>query len=229
MIDYLKRVISLAGYKPSVNFELIHTNEQQSEYFFIEEYSEYEFYNFFEVEKTGKIIDNFLKAQKISGHKHVKKNTSLLLLIKVDNIEQGYEDYKSQILFVEEDSYYFRKFVILYSEKALENIIHQVSLQELYQKLKSGISDFEKNMFFDESYFLAMEIAIKLPFFVIPQAEESYKTIEEQFRNSEKDELDQNLIESFWEEENIVELLTEINGDNKDRNDMLLLIDSMFD
>ncbi|MCT3092474.1 ABC-three component system middle component 1 [Lactococcus lactis] len=229
MIDYLKRVISLAGYRPSVDFELIHTNEQQSEYFFIEEYSEDEFANFFEVDKTGKIIEDFLKAQKNSGLKHVKKNTSLLLLIKVDNIEQGYEDYKNQILYVEEDSYYFRKFVILYSDKALENITHQVTLQELYEKLKAGISDFEKNMFFDESYFLAMEIAIKLPFFVIPQAEENYKTIEERFRDSEKDNLDQNLIEAFWEEENIVELLTDISEDNKDRDSMLLLIDNMFE
>lgn len=193
----------------------MYTDNLKSEYFIVKDYSEEQFINFFEDDTTGEIIQGFNKLQGSKGFENLKKNTSLFLLIKVENMKNAYEGLRNQLLLVEEDSYYFRKFVILYTESSLKELIVRHRLSDLYELLSEDIINFEQDMFFNDSYFLAMELAIKLPFFKINKLEKDYETIEEQFKDSHKDYIDEQMLILFNDENNNIMMLSDLEKGNE--------------
>lgn len=170
----------------------LYTNDLESEYFIIEQYNLEELVNFFDDEKTEKIIKDFEDITQKGKYKNIKKNTSLLILVEVDNLKDGFEDEKTRkaIFLVEEDYYYFRKFVLLYSQSGLSELRDKCDNIELYNYLEKGINEFEKDMFYSDAYFMAMELGVKMPFFTLPNKYETYQSIESQYSNPEKERID---------------------------------------
>lgn len=202
----------------------LYTNQLKSEYFIVSQYSQEELHDFFENDKTSQIIDKFERQSKISEHENIKKNTSLFILVEVDNLKEAFEDDKIQksILLIEEDYYYFRKFIILYTRNGLLDLRDKETNEILYTYLESNIDAFEDDMFFSESYFMAMEIGVKLPFFTLPKRNDIYQSIESQYQDN-KDELDNRLLEFYTKvtDEKLSESLKDISTDDQIISDLL--------
>lgn len=201
-----------------------YTNSQYSEYFIVSEYSPNELHNFFDDDKTSQVIKEFERLSVKSEHENIKKNTSLFILVEVDNLKEAFEDEKIQrsILLIEEDYYYFRKFVLLYTQNGLSDLRDKTTNEALYSYLESNIDAFEEDMFFSELYFMAMEIGVKLPFFTLPKRNDIYQSIENQYQDS-KDELDNRLLEFYTKvtDEKLSESLKDISTDDKNISDLL--------
>jgi hypothetical protein len=201
-----------------------YTNSQYSEYFIVSEYSPNELHNFFDDDKTSQVIKEFERLSVKSEHENIKKNTSLFILVEVDNLKEAFEDEKIQrsILLIEEDYYYFRKFVLLYTQNGLLDLRDKTTNEALYSYLESNIDAFEEDMFFSELYFMAMEIGVKLPFFTLPKRNDIYQSIENQYQDS-KDELDNRLLEFYTKvtDEKLSESLKDISTDDKNISDLL--------
>ena len=202
----------------------LYTNQLKSEYFIISQYSQEELHDFFENDKTSQIIDKFERQSKISEHENIKKNTSLFILVEVDNLKEAFEDDKIQksILLIEEDYYYFRKFIILYTRNGLLDLRDKATNEALYNYLEFSIDAFEDDMFFSESYFMAMEIGVKLPFFTLPKRNDIYQSIENQYQD-DKDELDNRLLDFYTKntDEKLSKSLKDISTDNQIISDLL--------
>lgn len=76
-------------------------------------------------------------------------------------------------------------------------------------------------MFFSESYFIAMEIGVKLPFFTLPKRNGIYQSIENQYHDN-KDELDDRLLDFYTKvtDEGLSESLKDISTDDENISDL---------
>lgn len=200
-----------------------YTNSLKSEYFIVSQYSPDELNNFFDDDKTSQVIKEFERLSVESEYENIKKNTSLFILVEVANLKDAFEDEKIQksILLVEEDYYYFRKFVLLYTQDGLPELQDKCNNEALYIYLESNMNAFEDDMFFNESYFMAMEIGVKLPFFTIPERNDIYQSIENQYRD-DKDELDNRLLE-FYAEVSDEQLLASLRNIARDDDNVSVL------
>lgn len=201
-----------------------YTNSQNSEYFILSQYSLDELNNFFDDDKTSQVIKEFERVSLIVEHENIKKNTSMFILVEVDDLKEIFEDEKVQqsILLIEEDYYYFRKFIILYTQNGLLDLRDKDTNEMLYTYLESNIDAFEDDMFFSESYFMAMEIGVKLPFFTLPKRSDIYQSIENQYQD-DKDELDNRLLDFYTKVtgEKLSESLKDISTDDDNISDLL--------
>lgn len=201
-----------------------YTNSQNSEYFIVSQYSSNELHNFFDDDKTSQVIKEFERLSLKSEHENIKKNTSLFILVEVDNLKEAFEDEKFQrsILLIEEDYYYFRKFILLYTQDGLSDLRDKTTNETLYKYLESNIDAFEEDMFFSESYFIAMEIGVKLPFFTLPKRNDIYQSIENQYQD-DNDELDNRLLDFYTKvtDEILLESLKDISTDDENVSDLL--------
>ena len=201
-----------------------YTNSQNSEYFILSQYSPDELNNFFDDDKTSQVIKEFERVSLIVEHENIKKNTSMFILVEVDDLKEVFEDEKVQrsILLIEEDYYYFRKFIILYTQNGLLDLRDKDTNEMLYTYLESNIDAFEDDMFFSESYFMAMEIGVKLPFFTLPKRSDIYQSIENQYQD-DKDELDNRLLDFYTKVtgEKLSESLKDISTDDDNISDLL--------
>lgn len=201
-----------------------YTNPQNSEYFILSQYRDKEVHNFFDDDKTSQIIKEFGRLSVKSEHENIKKNTSLLILVEVDNLKEAFEDEQIQksILLIEEDYYYFRKLIILYTRDGLLDLRDKDSNEMLYTYLNSNIDFFERDMFFSESYFIAMEIGVKLPFFTLPKRNDIYQSIENQYQD-DNDELDNRLLDFYTKitDDILSESLKDISTDDENVSDLL--------
>ncbi|MGX7024436.1 ABC-three component system middle component 1 [Vagococcus hydrophili] len=206
----LEKILKKNGFNTVSEDISIFTNELKSEYFIIENYPKKELINFFESDITGNLIQKFNKLQKNGDNNNIQKNTTLFILVKVENIKNAYTELVNNLILVEEDSYYFRKFVILYTDESLQNLENMENLQDMYKLLDKDINNFEKDMFFNDTYYVAMELLIKLPFFKIKNSNNKYLTIEETYRNEKKDEIDNRLLDIFSEDRKYVDILSNV-------------------
>ena len=201
-----------------------YTNSQNSEYFIVSQYSSNELHNFFDDDKTSQVIKEFERLSLKSEHENIKKNTSLFILVEVDNLKEAFEDEKLQrsILLIEEDYYYFRKFILLYTQNGLSDLRDKETNEMLYTYLNANINIFEIDMFFSESYFIAMEIGVKLPFFTLPKRNDIYKSIENQYQN-DKDKLDNRILEFYSKvtDEKLSKSLKDISTNDKIISELL--------
>lgn len=176
--------------------------------FFIFEYFEIdELKVFFKSEKLDHLISEF---QKLDDDK-VKKNTSLFVLIKVDNVQEAHKAYLNKIMAIEEDEYYFRKYVIFYTENGLSKIKSNIQflldyIQSEDSENKSLFDKFEENMFFDDAYFIAMQLIIKLPFISLPHSDNRFEVVEDRIKNRIERE---SLIDKEEQVHKILDLLDE--------------------
>jgi len=136
------------------------------------------------IDDNGKMRD---RITKLNDNK-IKKNTSLFVTIKVDELKQSYESLRSMIMKVEEDEYYFRKYVILYTEEGLSRL--NSNIEDLLNYIQSTSPEgeylfdkFESDMFFDTSYFIAMQLIIKLPFVSLHHSDNHFEIVENKIQS----------------------------------------------
>ena len=140
--------------------------------------------NFFTCKKTNQLISEF---EKIQDNK-VKKNTSLFVIVKFENFEE-YGRFKNIAMRIEEDEYYFRKYVIFYTEEGLvelkpsaDSLLQYIQENDDNSDENSLFDKFEKDMFFNDAYFIAMQLIIKLPFISLPHSDAHFETIEDRIK-----------------------------------------------
>ena len=165
--------------------------------------------NFFTCKKTEQLISEF---EKIQDNK-MKKNTSLFITVKVENLEKEYERLKNIAMRIEEDEYYFRKYVIFYTEEGLNKLKPNVEYLLDYINSespdeKSLFDKFEENMFFDDAYFVAMQLIVKLPFISLPHSDTHFETIEDRIKSRIE------FKKLVNQEEQVNQILELLNGDN---------------
>ena len=214
MNKFLSAILSSNGYN-RINNTPLELFGNKHEFFLIQCFEMEEIKDFFKTDKLDYLISEF---QKLDDEK-IKKNTSLFILIKVYDIHQFYNNYLNTIVAIEEDEYYFRKYIIFYTDEGLNDLDPDV--QYLLHIVQNHIDDFEeslfdkfeKNMFFDDSYFIAMQLIIKLPFISLPHSDKPFATIEDKIKlrmESEqqvKKEQQVNQILEWFDSDNIREQL----------------------
>ncbi len=97
----------------------------------------------------------------------LKKNTSMIVFIKVKDTAQMNE-MQSEILELEEDIYFFKKYVLLYLEEEIEELKTKVESKNISEFMKATINDEE---LFEEFkveeklsfYSLILKLYIKMP------------------------------------------------------------------
>lgn len=214
MNKFLSAIMSSNGYN-RINNTPLELFGNKHEFFLIQCFEMEEIQDFFKTVKLDYLISEF---QKLDEEK-IKKNTSLFILIKVYDIHQFYNNYLNTIVAIEEDEYYFRKYIIFYTDEGLNDLNPDVQyllhiVQNNIDDLEESLFDkFEKNMFFDDSYFIAMQLIIKLPFISLPHSDKPFATIEDKIKlrmESEqqvKKEQQVNQILEWFDSDNIREQL----------------------
>lgn len=153
------------------------------EYYLIVQYSEEELIEFFELKKTNEIIKQFEELQ--SEIDDIKKNTTLFIYVETNNIEEFHKDFRNNIFKIEEDEYFFRKHVIIFSKESIKNINekHEIS-KEIHRILlkDDGIDKFEKEYCKDEEFYLAVQLMAKIPFLVFKHSYEDYESLQEKVK-----------------------------------------------
>ncbi|MDB3086407.1 hypothetical protein C4097_18205 [Clostridioides difficile] len=97
----------------------------------------------------------------------LKKNTSMILFIKLKDLDEK-DKMQSQILELEEDVYFFKKYVVLYLEKELEEFKSAIEGRSITEFMKANIN--KEDLFEDfkreetiSFYSLILKLYIKLP------------------------------------------------------------------
>lgn len=163
MIDYIKQVFQKENYflENNINKNVLFYWKMW-EYFLISKYNKEEIINFFESKKTNDLIDIFDDKKKNS--QDVSKNTSLIILLKVDDLKNDFEGLKNQIMKIEEDEYFFRKYIIIYDD-IWEIEINAIDISKIDNEVKNiNLEKFRKDPFWDPKAYLLIELFIKLPF-----------------------------------------------------------------
>lgn len=214
MNNFIKGILEKYDYHQySDNIKLWNNS---NEFFLIQEYDVEELesssevmLNFFTCKKTEQLISEF---EKIQDNK-MKKNTSLFITVKVENLEKEYDRLKNIAMRIEEDEYYFRKYVIFYTEEGLNKLKPNVEYLLDYINSespdeKSLFDKFEENMFFDDAYFVAMQLIVKLPFISLPHSDTHFETIEDRIKSRIE------FKKLVNQEEQVNQILELLNGDN---------------
>ena len=187
MNDFIKQVLENHDYHSYI--EVIEFWKNSNEFFLIQEYDKEilqsnvkKNLNFFTCEQTDKLVYEFEKIQ----NPKIKKNTSLFITVKVDNLE---EEYNKLTMKIEEDEYYFRKYVIFYTEDGLSKLepctkflLKFIQSDDEKSENESSFDKFENEMFFDDAYFIAMQLIIKLPFISLPHSNDRFEVIEDRIK-----------------------------------------------
>lgn len=145
------------------------SNDNQQSYFITHFVSVKELGDYLEGDGISKSLSLFESQKKLKSD--VDKNTSLILVLELADISKDFQACKNRILEIEEDEFWFKKYVLLYSLKSIANFI---SSSDPYTQIKECVLDhskfalFKDNMFSDIEYFTCMQIFLKFPFLNVP-------------------------------------------------------------
>lgn len=121
-----------------------------------------------------------LKTKELSD---VGKNTSLIVCVLLNELEPDSKKHKNSMMKIEEDDYFFKKYVLPYTAQGLKGIPIVEDLKEQMNKLvlnNLSFQEFNQNIFGNETYFLAIQLFLKLPFMnIIVPTDLQFTTIEE--------------------------------------------------
>jgi hypothetical protein len=134
-------------FKNEKNEETDFFGKNNEEYFIVTFYTNEEFSTFFKHEKTKKLIAFFDQAKQ--SNQSIEKNTSLLIFVKLNDLRADFNILRNQIFCVEEDEYFFRKYVFVYTEKLVRKIPNEISKLDYFHKIisESDLEEFRKDFF----------------------------------------------------------------------------------
>ena len=166
--------------------------EESKSYFFIKKIED----NQLEYVKTKKLLTestwyhefltNFKHSCSIENYPALEKNSSLIILVNSAHITD-IERLQTQILLVEEDQFYVKKYVIIYTPNSLHKILNY-STNEQLQAAVNNKKDFQSILSKgfsqeQEGYLLLLQIFIKLPFLKLKFDEDEFITLEKKLKN----------------------------------------------
>ncbi len=112
----------------------------------------------------------------------IEKNTSLLIVAQTQNLEQDFSVHKNNLLEIEEDEFWFKKYVLVYSDASIKEFSRGEAAFDEFKAcvLNNGrFTNFKANIFQDVEYFVSMQVFLKLPFLTVPIAlHEQYLSID---------------------------------------------------
>jgi len=235
MISFIEQIFQEYKYllkEKSSNNDLFFGEEW--EYFLVSEYTnkgEDKIQNFFESEKTNNLI-TFFDNQK-GKSSDIEKNTSLIILLKVKNLKEDFKVLKNQIMKIEEDEYFFRKYIIVYDEIWEKNINN---IDELNKSLNDiDLEKFRECNYENSKWFLIIQLFIKLPFLKVEtkelELEDLLETINKEIKEKKLEKLNDFILSKGyllkWQsEEDFFDELKEkfLNPNSKDIDDFLDMI-----
>lgn len=126
------------------------------------------------------VLDGFKTIINSGEQITIEKNSSLLVLVKCANIN-AIENLQQQILLFEEDEYFFKKYVISYTDNAITGLTSNPLLPELRTKV-NNIAKF--NQFATQGYrseiaefLVILQLFIKLPFLHLDHGTERFTSL----------------------------------------------------
>lgn len=213
MKKYLRDIFLNSGFKNNENDEKIDFYfKENQEYFLIEYFSIEELNNFKKDKKTNKLvnfIDYLKKNDSDNKFDDIEKNTSLIIFLKVDDLKVDFDKIKNQVMKIEEDEYFFRKYIIVYDEKWEKAIKKIKSIDELNKELSWWINleKFRENNHWNSKWFLIIQLFAKLPFLELMVEPLNLENLLDEINKKTKAEnldelnkiiLNQNLEENFF-------------------------------
>ncbi|MES2239439.1 MAG: ABC-three component system middle component 1 [Bacteroidota bacterium] len=149
--------------------------------------------NFYDNGDYKRILDIYKRLVDTSGISEIEKNSSLIITVKCEDLV-SLSKLQQQILLIEENEYFFKKYVILYTDQSISELLKNPTVDFLQEKL----NDSDKfNKFSDSGYssdlteyMIVLQLFIKLPFLKILFSQNEYLDLNNKLNNSlEKDSL----------------------------------------
>jgi hypothetical protein len=137
-----------------------------------------------------------LRSEKDIGST-VDKNSALFVFVKcTDTID--WSKYRKQVLLLEEDEFYMKKYVILYTDQLVKDALsYKGELIETLQKYVLETKEYEKfyNLNNDSfEYSFIVHLFLKIPFLSLPEKIDAFKGlsefIEEKLNEKERGQMD---------------------------------------
>ena len=188
MINIMKKIFTSNGYDIKDAFDDINVNgfiasinnENKKEYYFIIDLDIAQIEEGLMDDTIDKIVRNYWKIDVLKEYyvgSDYKKNTSLIVLVKADSV---FDEYKlsNKIYDIEESPYFFKRYVILYTDKQMK-LIENINVGQYqsilsdkkkfvdYKKSKKGEDNFNSKLKNDVLiYDIISKLYIKIPFLV---------------------------------------------------------------
>jgi|SRR5690554_54586 len=147
-------------------------------------------------------LSNFNELCQSDKYPALEKNSSLLIFVEGSSITE-LSSLQSQILLLEEDQFFLKKYVIYYTSSAYEKIKDLSLNEELLEKVndKERFDKLMKNGLSDEieDYVLILQLFIKLPFLKLKFNEDNYVALSDKLKNLLSNDFDlySNVINSY--------------------------------
>ena len=170
--------------KIPIEDEFMFLGKENREYFFVVNYKPFDLQNFFEDEKTTRII---LSQRKLSeANESIAKNTSLIIYVEVNDLESFLKKNRAVIYKIEEDEYYFRKYVIIYTKGSINQLRESDDFNKKMQEIlsESGrIDRFEDIYYRDEEFHVVMQLYTKIPYLFYDAGNREFLSISKQIED----------------------------------------------
>jgi len=155
--------------------------QDRQEYFLVDFIDATQFKGYLQGEQGSEVFALFEEHKK--RKKDIEKNTSLLLCIRLDTMAGDIAGLKNGILDFEENEYWFKKYTLVYTDASVPQPAEGASVMEHFNTLlldNERFSSYKENSYADETYFLGIQLFLKLPFLAVPQHDQvNYRTISE--------------------------------------------------
>lgn len=182
MEHLIERLLSECGYLKKDQGIFYYTREEMT-FFFMVTLSE----DSFELLKNKELVkehpsykavlDGFKSIVNSGEQIAIEKNSSLIVLVKCTDIN-AIGKLQQQILLFEEDEYFFKKYVILYTDDSITGLTGSPLLPELRTKVKNGerFNQFATQGYLAElaEFLVIIQLFIKLPFLNLEHGTESF-------------------------------------------------------
>ena len=175
----------------------------------------------------NEFLSYFNNTIKDPQYSTVEKNSSLLILVESSSIID-IERLQSQILLIEEDQYYVKKYVIIYTPSALTKVSNFAANSRLQSALnnRKSFQSISSNGYNkeNEDYIVLLQLFIKLPFLTLKFSEDEFISLPEKLEtnlgedfsifqqllnsNEQLQNIDYTSLENESEIENLLKILT---------------------
>lgn len=189
MKDLIQKIFFASGFKLTGQTEntlfFQNISDSHQSYYLVHFIVAEQLKNYLEAADFEEPYHLFEEQKKLSAD--VEKNTSLLVISLSENIENDYALYKNAILQIEEDEFWFKKYILLYTNESIVNFDTETILEDLNTCIlnNSQFTSFKDALYTNAEYFVAMQIFLKFPFLNVPiSLNEQYLSIESILQNN---------------------------------------------
>lgn len=156
-------------------------DEEKKEYYLVDFINSDDLVDFMDREKANNLLELFEEQKKLG--KDIDKNTSLLLCVRLNNLKNDISSIKNALLRIEEDDFWFKKYVITYTEASLPDVPVTGTYQDYFNQFlldNETFKEYKNDVYLNEKYFLIIQLFLKLPFLNVPiNTQNNFNTIED--------------------------------------------------